>query len=129
MMRDTDMDDQTAVLDTLALIRLLDGNVRAEVEHHDSKYKKDLRDRYPANVASSGSDEIVRVVQDLMAVEGSKWCDQVTAQPKNAKTNVGSRVEKTFCFENSLQLEFQPAMRLETAFFYPIRQARGPPIY
>jgi len=43
MMTETHMGDreQTAVLDTIALFRSLDGNVCAEVEHHDTKYKKD----------------------------------------------------------------------------------------
>jgi len=38
MFQDTDMDDETAVLDTM----VLEGNVHAEVEHHNTRYKKDL---------------------------------------------------------------------------------------
>jgi len=38
MLQDTDMDDETAVLYTM----VLEGNVHAEVEHHNTRYKKDL---------------------------------------------------------------------------------------
>jgi len=37
MMCDTDMDDQTAVLNTMALLRPLDGNARTKVELYDIK--------------------------------------------------------------------------------------------
>ena len=62
-----------------------------------------------------------------MAVEGSKWCDQVTSQTKMAKTNVESRVEEASRFENSLQLEFKPEIRLQTANFYSTRHQTGGP--
>jgi len=113
----------------MALFRLLDSILRAEVEHHETKYRKDLCDRYPAKVAASGPDEIVRVPQEVVAVEGSKWRDQVTAHRKIAKSNAVSRANKATRLENSLQLEFKPSMRLEKANFYPIRQAGGSQIY
>jgi len=42
MLQDTDMDDKTAVLHTM----VLKGNVRTEIEHHNTMYKKDLCKRY-----------------------------------------------------------------------------------
>ena len=49
MLQDTDMDDETAVLYTM----VLEGNVHAEVEHHNTRYKKDLCKRYQDNVTTS----------------------------------------------------------------------------
>jgi len=42
MLAEIDMHDDKAVRDTLVLFRPLDGNVRAEVEHHNTRYTKDL---------------------------------------------------------------------------------------
>jgi len=42
MLQDTDMHDEKAVRDTMVLFHPLYGNVRAEVEHHNTRYKKEL---------------------------------------------------------------------------------------
>jgi len=70
----------------------LDGNVSAEVEHHNTMYKKDLCKMYQDNVTASGPDDIARVMQNIMGVENSKWREAVTAQMINTKTHVGERV-------------------------------------
>ena len=47
-------------------------------------------------MALIGPDEVARVVQEVMAVEGSKGSklrDQVTSQTKIAKSNVVSRMD------------------------------------
>ena len=36
-LQDTDMHDEKVVLDTMVLSRLLDGNMRAQVEHHNTR--------------------------------------------------------------------------------------------
>jgi len=113
----------------MALFRLLDGNVRAEVEHHNTRYKKDLCKRYQDNVTASGLDEIARVVKKVMGLEDSKWREAVTAQTKAAKTNVGSRVQEMTRFENTLQLDFQASMRLTTCNFYPTMSGKGLCVY
>ena len=82
-------------------------------------------------MAPSGLDEVARVVQEVMAVEGSKGSKlQVTSQMKIAKSNAVSGMDEAFPFENNLQLEFKPEMRFETVNFFPTRYnplpIRGP---
>ena len=49
MLEETDMHDEKAVQDMMVLFRPLDGNVRAEVEHYNTMYTKDLCKRYQDN--------------------------------------------------------------------------------
>jgi len=125
MLKDTDMDDETAVLEPMVLFRPLDGDVRAEVEHHNTRYKKDLCERYQDNVTASGPDEIACAVKKVMGVEDSKWCEAMTAQTKTAKTNVESRVQEKTRFENTLQLDFKASMRLTTSNLPPNHASKG----
>jgi len=63
MLQDIDMHDDKAVQDAMVLFRPLDGNACAEVEHHNTRYKKDLCKRYKDNVTASGPDDIARAVK------------------------------------------------------------------
>ena len=89
-----DMHDDKAVRDTLVLFRPLDGNVRAEVEHHNTRYTKDLCQRYQDNLTASGPDEIARAVREVMGEEDSKWREAVHAQTQVSRTNVRSGLQK-----------------------------------
>ena len=85
--------DEKAVRNMLVLFRPLDGNVRAEVEHHNTRYTKDLCQRYQDNFTASGPDEIARAVTKVMGEEDSKWREAVHAQTQLSKTNVEARVD------------------------------------
>jgi len=62
ILQDIDMHDDKAVQDAMVLFRPLDGNVSAEVEYHNTRYKKDLCKRYQDNVTASGPKDIARVM-------------------------------------------------------------------
>jgi len=113
----------------MVLFRPLDGNVGAEVEHHNTGYKKYLCKRYQDTVTASGPDQIARAVKKVMGVEDSKWREAVTAQTKPAKKNAGSRVKEMTRFENTLQLDFKASMRLTTWDYYPSMPGKGARVY
>jgi len=73
MLQDTDMHNKKAVQDAVVLFRPLEGNVCAEVEHHNTRYEKDLCKRCKDNVTVRGPDDIARAVKQVMGVENSKW--------------------------------------------------------
>jgi len=110
-----------AVLNTIALFRPLDGNTPAEVEHHNTRYERDLCDVFTTEVAPSGPDEVAAVVHKVMVGEGSKWHEEVTSQVKAAKKNMESQVEEAGRCVNHLQLRFNADLRLLTHNFYPTR--------
>jgi len=118
MLQDTDMHDEKAVQDAMVLFRPLDSNVCEEVEHHNTRYEKDLCKRYKDNMTASGPDDIARAVKQVMGVEDSKWREAVTAQTIMAKTNVGARVQEMSSHANELQLDFTVSMRFSTPKYY-----------
>ena len=113
ILQGTDMHDDKAVQAVMVLFRPLDGNVCAEVEHHNTRYKKDLLKRYKDKVTASGPND-ARVMQKVKGVEDSKWREAVTAQTIMAKTNVGARVQEMGSHANELQLDFTASMRFST---------------
>jgi len=120
MLAAIDMHDDKAVRDTLVLFRPLDGNVRAEVEHHNTRYTKDLCKRYQDNLTASGPDEIARAVREVMGEEDSKWREAVHAQTQVSRTNVQERVAKMEQWENEVQADFTASMRLTTRNYYEL---------
>jgi len=62
ILQDIDMHDDKAVQDAMVLFRPLDGNVCAEVQHHNTRYKEDLCKRCQDNVTASGPNDIARVM-------------------------------------------------------------------
>ena len=120
MLEETDMHDEKAVQDMMVLFRPLDGNVRAEVEHHNTRYTKDLCKRYQDNLTASGPDEIARAVREVMGEEDSKWREAVHAQTQVSRTNVQERVAKMEQWENEVQADFTASMRLTTRNYYEL---------
>jgi len=119
MLEETDMHDEKTVRDMMVPFRPLDGNVRVEVEHHNTMYTKDLCKRYQDNLTAGGPDEIARAVTTVMGEEDSKWRQAVHAQTHMAKTNVGARVPKMTLWENELQPDFKASMTLTTRNYCP----------
>ena len=119
MLAEIDMHDKKAVRNTLVLFHPLDGNVRAEVGHHNTRYTKDLCQRYQDNFTASGPDEIARAVTKVMGEEDSKWREAVHAQTQLSRTNVEARVDKMQPWENEVQTDFKASMRFTTRNYYP----------
>jgi len=124
-----DMQDDKAVQAAMVLFRPLDGNVCAEVEHHNTRYKKDLLKRYKDNVTASGPNDIARVMQKVESVEDSKWHEAVTAQMINAKTHVGQRVSAMQSHANEVQLDFSESLRFSTPNYYKTMSGCGDSVY
>jgi len=118
MLQDIDMHDDKAVQDAMVLFRPLDGNVCAEVEHHNTRYEKDFCKRYNDNVTASGPNDIARAMTKVIGVEDSKWREAVTTQTINAKTNVGARVQEMSSHANEVQLDFTVSMSFLTPYYY-----------
>jgi len=118
ILQDIDMHDDKAVQDAMVLFHPLDGNVCAEVEHHNTRYKKDLCKRYQDNVTASGPNDIARVKKQVMGVEDSKWRETATAQTINVKTHVGERVPEMSSHANEVQLDFSESLRFSTSNYY-----------
>ena len=125
MLQDTDMHDEKAVHDAMVLFRPLDGNVRAKVEHHNTRHEKDICNRYKDNVTASGPDDIACAVEKVRGVEDSNWREEVTAQTKMAKTNVGARELQMASPRNALQLDFKASTRFTTSNYYPTLPGLG----
>jgi len=106
MLQDIHMHDDKAVQDAMVLFRPMDGNVCAEVEHHNTRYEKDLCKRFKDNETASGPNDIARAMQKVMGVEDSKWREAVTTRTINAKTNVGARVQEMSSHANEVQIDF-----------------------
>jgi len=118
ILQDIDMHDDKTVQDAMVLFRLLDGNVCAEVEQQNTRYKKDLCKRYQDNVTASGPNNIARATKKVMGVKDAKWREAVTAQTINAKTHVRERVPEMSSRANEVQLDFPESMRFSTSNYY-----------